>query len=54
MPDNSLRQKLIAIFSGMLGIYMASYGNGILGQMPTGILMYIGWAFLFMKAKKDL
>jgi hypothetical protein len=52
MPDNALRQKLIAIFSGMIGIYMASYGNGILGQMPTGILMYMGWAFLFMKSKE--
>lgn len=53
MPDSALRQKLVAIFSGMIGIYMASYGNGILGQMPTGILMYIGWAFLFMKTKND-
>lgn len=50
MPNSALRQKLIAIFSGMIGIYMASYGNGILGQMPTGILMYIGWAFLFIKS----
>ena len=49
MPESGLRQKLIAIFSGMIGIYVASYGNGILGQMPTGILMYIGWAFLFIK-----
>jgi hypothetical protein len=51
MPDSALRQKLVAIFSGMIGIYMASYGNGILGQMPTGIIMYMGWAFLFMKTK---
>jgi hypothetical protein len=52
MPESALRQKLIAIFSGMIGIYFASYGNGILGQMPTGILMYMGWAFLFMKNPK--
>ncbi len=52
MPISPLRQKLIAIFSGMIGIYMASYGNGILGQMPTGILMYVGWAFLFMKSEE--
>ena len=52
MPDGTLRQQLLAIFSGMIGIYAASYGNGILGQMPTGILMYMGWAFLFMKTEK--
>lgn len=51
LPDKNLRQQFLAIHAGTLGIYMASYGNGILGQMPTGILLYIGWALMF-KAKK--
>jgi hypothetical protein len=46
-PDCLVRQQLVAIYSGMWGIFVASYGNGILGQMPTGILLYIGMAFLF-------
>ncbi|GGD58490.1 hypothetical protein GCM10011514_23140 [Emticicia aquatilis] len=51
LPDKNLRQQFLAIHAGTLGIYMASYGNGILGQMPTGILLYVGWALMF-KAKK--
>jgi len=51
LQDLVLRQQRMAILSGTLGIYMASYGNGILGQMPTGILLYMGWAFLFMKTE---
>lgn len=51
LPDKNLRQQFLAIHAGTLGIYMASYGNGVLGQMPTGILLYIGWALMF-KAEK--
>lgn len=51
LPDKNLRMQLLAIHAGTLGIYMASYGNGILGQMPTGILLYIGWVLMF-KADK--
>ncbi len=28
MTDNALMQKLGNVFSGMIGIYMASFGNG--------------------------
>lgn len=52
LPDPILRQQRMAMLSGTLGIYTASYGNGILGQMPSGILLYIGWAFLFMEWQK--
>lgn len=47
LPDKNLRQQFLAIHAGTLGIYVASYGNGILGQMPTGILLYIAWALMF-------
>lgn len=49
LPKGQLRQQLLASYAGSLGIFVASYGNGVLGQMPTGILLYIGWAFLMMK-----
>ncbi|MFN3852001.1 MAG: O-antigen ligase family protein [Spirosomataceae bacterium] len=51
LPDKNLRQQFLAIHAGTLGIYMASYGNGVLGQMPTGILLYIGWALMFNSKK---
>lgn len=38
----------IALLSGLWGIIVASYGNGILGQMPTGIISYVSIAFLFL------
>jgi len=39
---------LIALLSGTFGIMIASYGNGVLGQMPNGIIIYLGMAFTFM------
>jgi hypothetical protein len=31
----------------------ASYGNGVFGQLPTGIIIYISMAFVFMGPKLD-
>lgn len=36
-----LKLKIAALTSGMFGIMVASYGNAVLGQMPTSILIYI-------------
>lgn len=41
---------LIASFAGIMG---ASYGNGVLGQMPTGALIYLSWAFILMAQQLD-
>jgi hypothetical protein len=35
----------------MAGIMVASYGNGVFGQMPTGILMYVTMVFMFLSPK---
>ena len=48
MPVSELRQQMMAMWGGMLGIYLASYGNGVLGQMPTGMVLYVGMAMLFL------
>jgi len=42
-----LSNVLGALLGGYLGIIGAAYGNGVLGQMPTGVLLYISWAFMF-------
>jgi len=47
-----LQAKLFALASGILGIMAASYGNGVLGQLPTGPLIYTSMALLFLA--KDL
>ncbi len=45
--DPVLQSKLFAMASGIFGIMVASYANSVLGQMPTGILLYISMTFLF-------
>ncbi len=51
--DPVLKAQLSALVCGMFGIMVASYGNGVLGQMPTGIIMYSSMAFLFLSKKLD-
>lgn len=48
VKDPELRGKLSALACAYAGVLGASYGNGVLGQIPTGILTYISWGFLFM------
>jgi hypothetical protein len=35
-----------ALISGMAGVMLASYGNGIFGQMPTSLLIYASMAIM--------
>ncbi len=42
-----------ALLAGFAGIVGASYGNGVMGQMPTGVLTYLSWAFIFMSPQLD-
>ena len=51
--DDWIRAQMSALVCGILGIMAASYGNGVLGQMPTGLLIYSSMAFLFMSEKLD-
>ncbi|EON77907.1 hypothetical protein ADIS_1620 [Lunatimonas lonarensis] len=53
VKDPRLRQKLLALFGGNFGIIVASYGNPILGQMPTGIIIYMSWAYFFLAEELD-
>ena len=42
-----------ALLAGYAGVMGASYGNGVLGQMPTGALVYLSWVFVFMAQQLD-
>ncbi|WP_375583320.1 O-antigen ligase family protein [Cyclobacterium xiamenense] len=53
VKDPRLRQKLLALFSGYVGIAAASLGNPLLGQMPTGIILYMSWAYLYLAPKLE-
>jgi hypothetical protein len=53
LKDDWLKAQISALTCGMAGIMMASYGNGVFGQMPTGILMYVSIVFMFYAPKID-
>lgn len=51
--DPILRLKMAALTSGMFGIMVANYGNAVLGQMPTSILIYTSMALMLNSEKFD-
>jgi hypothetical protein len=53
LKDDWLKVQISALVCGMAGIMMASYGNGVFGQMPTGILMYVSMVFMFLSPQLD-
>lgn len=46
IKDPVLQIKISALIAGMFGVMVASYGNAVLGGMPTGILLYISMAIM--------
>ena len=53
LKNQDYRIMITALTCGFAGIMMASYGNGVLGQMPTGILMYLSMVFMFSSIRWD-
>jgi hypothetical protein len=53
LKDKNLKLQITALICGMAGIMLASYGNGVLGQMPTGILIYVTMVFMFLSPQID-
>jgi hypothetical protein len=51
--DPILKYKISALIAGMAGIMVASYGNAILGQMPTALLIYASMAIILNTAVFD-
>ena len=51
--DPILKIKMAALASGMFGIMVASYGNAVLGAMPTGMLIYASMALMLNTEKLD-
>jgi len=47
MEDGDLKSLLSALYAGIAGIAVASYGNQVWGQMPTGIILYISMAIIW-------
>lgn len=54
IKDPEINALLSALTSGYLGILVASYGNGIIGQLPTGLLIYSSLAYIYLGPKLEL
>ena len=51
--DPILKIKMSALLAGMVGVMLASYGNAVLGTIPTGVTIYISMALLVNSEKFD-
>lgn len=45
--DSLAKQPLLALYAGLAGIFVANYGNQLLGQMPTSMIFYFSIAMIF-------
>lgn len=48
IKDEELKIKMIALTSGYAGILFCSYGNEVINTMPSSIVVYLSWVFIFM------
>jgi len=51
VKDRLLKTKLIALTAGAAGILFCSYGNEVINLMPTSIVVYLSWVFIYKSAK---
>lgn len=51
--DKGLKYKLTALTAGAAGILFCSYGNEVINNMPSSMIVYISWAFVFLGPKLD-
>ena len=53
IQDRALRAKLIALTAGFAGSLFASYGNEVINFMPSALVVYLSWAFVFRGPQLD-
>jgi hypothetical protein len=51
--DPILKVRMSALLAGMVGVMVASYGNAVLGTVPTAVTIYISMALLLNNKKLD-
>lgn len=53
MKDSKKKSHAIAFYAAFVGVIFASYGNQILGQMPTGPIVNMMIPFIFLLTRKS-
>lgn len=51
IQDKKLKVKLIAIFSASVGIFFCSYGNEVINNMPSSLIVCMSFAFVYLGPK---
>jgi hypothetical protein len=51
--DPGLKTKLIALTAGFAGSFFCSYGNEVINFMPSALVVYLSWAFVFQGPRLD-
>lgn len=53
LKDKELRGLVSALLCGLAGVYVASYSIEIMGQFPTGFIIFICMSFIFLSPVYD-
>ncbi len=53
IQDEGLRVKIIALTAGYAGILFCSYGNEVINNMPSSIVVYFSWVLIFISPQLD-
>lgn len=53
LEDPGLKTKMIALTAGFAGVLICSYGNEVINNMPTSIVIYLSWVFIMMSPKLE-
>ena len=53
LRNAQLRGLVTALIAGISGIVVMSYANEVLGQIPTGAIIYMSMAFIFLAPRFD-
>lgn len=53
LEDPVLKTKIIALTAGYAGVLICSYGNEVINNMPTSIVIYFSWVFIFISPKLE-
>jgi hypothetical protein len=51
--DPALKTKLLALTAGFAGSLISSYGNEVINFMPSAMVVYLSWAFVFRGPQLD-
>jgi len=48
IQDEKLKAKMIALTAGTVACFICSYGNEVMNGMPSSVIMFMSWSFVFI------